>query len=81
VHGHSESAHVIFLHGLAQLQVLGALDIQKAGAAPDHEQLADFFLERELVQRPFRPAFAVAREFDAGGWGGLGFIFIFGENG
>ena len=38
---HGERAHVILLHGIAQLQVLGTLHVEKASPAPDHEDLSD----------------------------------------
>ena len=51
---------MVGLHGLAQLQILGILHVEEAGAAPDHEDLADLFFERQLVQSLFRPLLAAA---------------------
>ena len=58
--GHGERADVILLEGLAQLEVFGAVDIEKAGATPDHEELADFFLDGQLAQSLFGPLCAGA---------------------
>ena len=46
MYGHGKRAHVILLHVVEQLQVFRTFHIQKTGAAPDHEHLADFFFER-----------------------------------
>jgi hypothetical protein len=73
--GHSERANVVLLHRVAKLQVLGTFDVQESGTAPDHEDLADFFLQREFAQRFFRPLVAAFR-VDEGLRG-----FLFGENG
>jgi len=52
---------VIFLHGVAPLQVLGIFFIEEAGAAPDHEHLADLFFQRELAERLVGPLVAARR--------------------
>ncbi len=49
MHRHGERAHVILLHGFAQLQVLRIFHVEKAGAAPDHEHLADLLFRRQLA--------------------------------
>ena len=41
---------MILLHGIAQLKIFGILHVQKTGPAPDHEELADFFFKRQLMQ-------------------------------
>jgi hypothetical protein len=64
---HGEGAHVKSLHGVKQLQVFGALDIQEAGTAPDHEELADFLFRTQFVQRLLRPLVTRAGVAD---WGG-----------
>ena len=61
VHRHGKRTHVILLHVLAQLQVLRTLHVEKAGAAPDHEDLANFLFDRQLAQRLLRPLVAVRR--------------------
>ena len=43
VHRHGKRTDVVLLHGLAQLQILRALHVEEAGAAPDHEDLTDLF--------------------------------------
>ena len=62
VDGHGKRPDVVLLHGLAPLQVLGVFDVEKGGTAPDHENLADFFLERELVQSLLRPLLSIFGE-------------------
>ncbi len=66
VDGHGERAYMIFLHVLAPLQVLGTLDVQEAGATPDHEHLADFLFDGELVERSFGPFIAPRRTRGSG---------------
>src|ERR1700749_3049855 len=49
---------MVFLHVVNPLQIFGTLHIQKTGAAPDHEDLSDFFFEGEMAQSFFRPFIA-----------------------
>jgi len=77
VDAHSESADVVFDHLLAPLKVLGVLKVHETGAAPDHEELADFFFDRHFVESLLSPLGTVAGEFDLRGW--RVFRFIFGE--
>ena len=65
--GHEKRADVVFTHGVAQLQIDGAIRIQKLRAGPDHEYLADFFLERKLLESFLGPLFAVAIEVNGPG--------------
>ena len=55
---------MILLHGVAQLQVFRAADVQEFRAHPDHEQLSDFFLAGHLAQSLFGPLLAVAIQMD-----------------
>ena len=77
MHAHGERAHAISLHRLPKLQVLRALYVQEAGAAPDHENLPDLFFERQLAQGFLGPAVAIAGMAD---WDCL-LAFFFGECG
>ena len=52
---------MVFLHRVAQLQIFGALRVKKSGASPHNEDLADFLLKRELVERFFGPLVAAFR--------------------
>ena len=76
VNRHGERAHVIFLHGLEPLEILGALHVEKAGAAPDHEDLADFFFDGEPVERLLGPLVA-ARGVEGSG----ARMLVFGKSG
>src|SRR5580700_5957785 len=55
MHRHRKRSDMIFLHVVAPLQVLGIFDVEKTGAAPDHEQLPDLFFDRQLVQSLLSP--------------------------
>jgi hypothetical protein len=68
---------VIFLQSIAQLQVLGIFHVEKTGAAPDHEDLADFFFEGELVQCLLGPFVSGMGLMD---WAGM-LVFILGLGG
>ena len=61
---------MIFLHRLEPLQVLRGLDIEEAGAAPDHKNLANFLFHGKLPERLLGPLVA-ARCVDRGGMRGL----------
>src|SRR5436305_556676 len=74
-HAHRERTHVILLHRVAELQVVGTLHIEEAGAAPDHEDLSDLLFESQLAQRLLRPSVAFAR---LANWSHA-LIFFFGE--
>jgi hypothetical protein len=69
---------VIFLHVLKPLQVFGTLHVEETGAAPDHEDLADFFFDGKLVERFLGPLVVVG-ELQGSGW--LGLVFLLGEGG
>ena len=60
VNSHRERAHVVLLHGIQEVQILGTLDVEKTGAAPDHEELSDLLLNRHLAQSFFRPFVGLA---------------------
>jgi hypothetical protein len=51
------------------------LEVQKLGAHPDHEELADLFFGGELAQSLLRPFFTLAVEMDGAGL----LVFLFGE--
>ena len=72
---------MIFLHGLKPFQVLGALHVYETCPAPDHEQLADLFLDAQSVQRLLSPLVAARGVDGSGGLGVLVFIFFLGECG
>jgi hypothetical protein len=72
---HGEGAYVILLDAVAQLQVLRIFFVKKAGTAPDHEYLPDFFFEGELAQGLLCPLFSAVRKVDRAG----ALIFFFGE--
>ena len=76
-HRHGERADVILAHGVAQLQILGAVDVEELRPHPDHEKLSDFFLEGELAQGLLRPFFAVTVEMNGAGV----LIFFLGQGG
>src|SRR5580658_26408 len=72
MHRHGERAYVIFAHRLEPFEVLRAFDVEETGATPDHEDLADFFLDAELAEGALGPAVAA-------GASGSGLGLLFGE--
>ncbi len=74
VNRHGERTHVIFLHGLEPLQVLGILHVEEAGPAPDHQDLPDLFFDREPAKCLLGPLVA-ARGVE----GGRARVLVFGE--
>ncbi len=55
VRGDAEGAEVVLFHLIAQHQVVRAAEVHEIDLGPDHEQLADFFLQRHLVKRLLSP--------------------------
>ena len=51
---------MILLHGFEEVEIFGIVDIQEAGAAPDHEDLSDFLFDGELVERALGPLVGIA---------------------
>src|SRR5580698_5236889 len=64
---------MVFTDVVTKLQVFGRVDVQKFGAYPDHEELADFLFRCEFVQGLLRPFLACAIEMD---WAGLLILFF-----
>ncbi len=76
-HRHGKRADVIFAHGVAQLQILGTVYIEKLRPHPDHEKLADLFFQRQLLEGLLCPFFAAMIEID----GTRVLILLFGQAG
>jgi len=68
---------VILAHRVAELEILGTVDIEELRSHPDHEKLSDFFFQREPAEGLLRPFFAVAVEMDRTGV----LIFFFSQAG
>ncbi len=60
--GDAEGAEVIGQHLVAQADVVGAFGVHELDPGPDHEELADLFLQRHPVQGAFGPAGACGVE-------------------
>ena len=63
-HGHGESAEMVFAYVVAKLQVLRCVQVEKPGAHPDQEKLADLFFRGEFVEGFLRPLFTLAIEMN-----------------
>ena len=67
---------MIFVHGVAELKICRAVHVEKFGACPNHEQLADFFFDGHFVEGLLRPLFAIVLEMNRQrlifGFGGSG---------
>ncbi len=57
---------MIFLHVLEPFQVFGTLDVEEAGAAPDHENLANLLLVGKAAQHLLSPLVAVREVHGSG---------------
>ena len=74
--GDAEGSEVVALHGVAELEVVRAIDVEELDPCPDHDELADFVFDGHLAEGAVCPV-------DSGGiiGGGSGGDLIDGGSG
>ena len=58
---------MILAHGVAQLEILGAVEVEEFRPNPDHEKLSNLFFERQLAESFLSPFLAFAVETNGSG--------------